>query len=410
MDVVAKTAAKTRRTKRRGRHPDKALSAAFVRSAPPGRHADGNGLYLFVQPTGTRSWVQRLVIRGRRRELGLGAATLVPLAKAREQALANRMLARSGGDPLSEKRRVQGVPTFAEAAQRVLEQKRGGWRGRWHAQNWWRSMERYVFPRVGGRPVSEVNTADVLEILSPIWHAKAATAREVRQRIRSVLEWAIALDMRNDNPCDRVVPVLGPQNDIVTHRQALPHQDVAAAIKTVRESKSAQPAVRLAFEFLVLTAARSGEVRLATWDEMDVAGRVWTVPALRMKAKREHRVPLCGRALEVLDAARALGDGDRLVFPMRSGRPISASTLPKMLQYHKVAAVAHGFRSSFRDWAAERTDHPREVIEAALAHVVQNKVEAAYARSDLFERRRQLMDDWSAYLDEERGQVVTRHR
>ena len=355
MDVVVKTAAKTRRTKRRGRHPDKALSAAFVRSAPPGRHADGNGLYLFVQPTGTRSWVQRFVIRGRRRELGLGAATLVPLAKAREQALANRMLARSGGDPLSEKRHVQGVPTFAEAAQRVLEQKRGGWRGKWHAQNWWRSMERYVFPLVGNRPVSEVNTADVLEILSPIWHAKAATAREVRQRVRAVLEWAIALDMRNDNPCDRVVPVLGPQNDIVTHRQALPHQDVAVAIETVRASSSPQPAVKLAFELLVLTAARSGEVRLATWDEMDVAGRVWTVPALRMKAKREHRVPLCGRALEVLAGARALGDGCGLVFPMRSGRPISASTMPKMLQYHEIAAVAHGFRSSFRDWAAEMT-------------------------------------------------------
>ena len=246
--------------------------------------------------------------------------------------------------------------------------------------------------------VREVNTADVLEILTPIWHVKAATAREVRQRIRSVLEWAIALDMRNDNPCDRVVPVLGPQNDIVTHRQALPHKDVAAAIETVRASTSPQPAVKLAFELLVLTAARSGEVRLATWDEMDVAGRVWTVPALRMKAKREHRVPLCGRAIEILDAARALGDGSGLVFPMRSGRPISPSTLPKMLQYHEIAAVAHGFRSSFRGWAAEETDHPREVIEAALAHVVQNKVEAAYARSDLFERRRRLMDDWAEYL------------
>ena len=252
------------------------------------------------------------------------------------------MLARSGGDPLSEKRRVQGVPTFAEAAGRVLEQKRGGWRGRWHVHNWWRSMERYVFPRIGSRPVSEVNTADVLEILTPIWHVKAATAREVRQRIRAVLEWAIALDMRNDNPCDRVVPVLGPQNDIVTHRQALPHQDVAAAIETVRASSSPQPAVKLAFEFLVLTAARSAEVRLATWDEMDVAGRVWTVPALRMKAKREHRVPLCRRAVEILDAARTLGDGAPLVFPMRSGKAISSSTLPKMLQYQRIAAVAHG--------------------------------------------------------------------
>ena len=409
MDVVAKPAATTRRTKRRGRHPDKALSAAFVRSAPPGRHADGNGLYLFVQPSGTRSWVQRLVIRGRRRELGLGAATLVPLAKAREQALANRVLARSGGDPLSEKRRVQGVPTFADAAQRVLEQKRDGWRGRWHAQTWIRSMERYVFPRIGNRPVSEVNTADVLEILTPIWHVKAETARAVRQRIRSVLEWAIALDMRNDNPCDRVLPVLGPQNDIVTHRQALPHRDVAAAIGTVRAG-SAQPAVKLAFEFLILTASRSGEVRGAQWAEIDTTDRVWTLSALRMKAKREHRVPLCGRALEILDAARTLGDANPLVFPMRSGRPMSASTLLKMLNDLRIAAVPHGFRSSFRDWAAEKTDHPREVIEAALAHVVQNKVEAAYARSDLLDRRRLLMNDWAAYLAEDCGQMVSRRR
>ena len=399
MDAVTKSAPTAPRTKRRGRHPHKALSAAFVRSAPPGRHADGNGLYLFVQPSGTRSWIQRLVVRGRRRELGLGAVALVSLAEAREQALANRRLARSGGDPLTEKRRLQQMPTFADAARQVLEQKQDGWRGRWHAQNWIRSLERYVFPRIGRRPVSEVNTADVLEVLTPIWHSKAATAREVRQRVRSVLEWAIALDLRNDNPCDRVVPLLGPQNDIVTHRRALPHQDVAAAVETVRTSSSGQPAVKLAFEFLVLTAARSGEVRLATWDEMDTAGAVWTVPAERMKAKREHRVPLCVRAIEVLDAARTLGDGNPLVFPMRSGKAISMSTLPKMLDYHRVAAVPHGFRSSFRDWAAEQTDHPREVIEAALAHVVQNKVEAAYARSDLFERRRRLMDDWMHYLN-----------
>ena len=406
MDVVEKSPGAPRRTKRQGRHPDKALSAAFVRRAPAGRHADGNGLYLFVQPTGTRSWVQRLVIRGRRREMGLGAAGLVSLAEAREQALANRKLARSGGDPLSEKRRAEGVPTFTEAAERVLEQKRGGWRGRWHAQNWWRSMERYVFPRIGSRPVSQVNTADVLEILTPIWHDKAETARAVRQRIRSVIEWAIAMDLRSDNPCDRVAPVLGPQNDIVTHRQALPHREVAPAIETVRTSGSGQPAVKLAFELLVLTAARSGEVRLATWDEIDTAGAVWTVPAARMKAKREHRVPLSRRALEILDAARALGDGRGLVFPMRSGRPIAPSTLPKMLDYHRIAAVPHGFRSSFRDWAAEETDHPREVIEAALAHVIQNKVEAAYARSDLFERRRRLMDEWAGYLADTSGLAV----
>ena len=396
MYTVIRIAAEPRRTKPRGRHPDKALSAAFIRSAPPGRHADGNGLFLYVKPEGTRSWIQRLVIRGRRREMGLGSIALVSLAEARELALANRKLARSGGDPLADKHRAAGVPTFAEAARRVVEQKRGGWRGRWHAQNWLRSLERYAFPRIGNRPVSEVNSADVLEILTPIWHVKPETARAVRQRIRSVLEWAVAMEMRMDNPCDRVLPVLGPQGDIVQHMQALHHKDVAAAIETVRAG-SAAPAVKLALEFLVLTAARSGEVRLATWDEMDVTGSVWTISAERMKAKREHRVPLCGRAVEILEAARTLGNGD-LVFPMRSGRPIAPSTLPKMLRQHQVAAVAHGFRSSFRDWAAEKTDHPREVIEAALAHVVPNKVEAAYARSDLFERRRRLMHDWATYL------------
>ncbi|MCY4601825.1 MAG: integrase arm-type DNA-binding domain-containing protein, partial [Acidobacteria bacterium] len=262
MDTVIAPAAKPRRTKPRGRHPDKALSAAFIRSAPPGRHADGNGLFLYVKPEGTRSWIQRLVIRGRRRELGLGAVALVSLAEARDVALANRKLARADGDPLAEKRRAVGVPTFAEAAQRVVETKRGGWRGKYHAHNWLRSLERYAFPRVGMRPVSEVNSADVLEILAPIWHSKAETARAVRQRLRTVLEWAVAMEWRSDNPCDRIGPVLGPQGDIVRHMRALPHGEVAAAVETVRTSSSVAPAMRLAFEFLVLTAARSAEVRL----------------------------------------------------------------------------------------------------------------------------------------------------
>ena len=190
----------------------------------------------------------------------------------------------------------------------------------------------------------------MLEIVTPIWHVKAETACIVHQRIHAALEWAIAVDLRNDNPCDRVLAVLGPQNDIVTHRQALPHKDVAAAIRTVRAG-SAQPAVKLAFEFLVLTAARSGELRGAQWVEIDATDHVWTLSAQRMKAKREHRVPLCRRAVEVLDAARTLGDGNPLVFPMPSGRPISASTLLKMLNDLRIAAVPHGFRSSFRDWA-----------------------------------------------------------
>ena len=386
------------RTKPKGRHPQKALSAAFIRSAPPGRHADGNGLYLFVQPSGTRSWIQRLLVRGRRRELGLGSLALVPLAEAREKALVNRKLARQGGDPLWEKRRTQAVPTFAEAAMRVLEQKRAGWRNPRHSREWISSLRRFAFPRIGKMPVSEVTSADVLEILTPLWHRKVETARRVRQRLQAVLEWAVAMEFRIDNPCDRIGPVLGPQQDVTEHMQALPHREVAAVIRTVRVSP-ALPAARLALEFLVLTAARWGEVRWAEWEEIDRSGRVWIVPARRAKTNRRHRVPLCGRALEILEAAQALGEGaGPLVFTHGGGRPMHDSQVRRLLRELGIAAVPHGFRSSFRDWAGEETDHPREVIEAALAHVVRNRVEAAYARSDLFERRRLLMDDWARYL------------
>ena len=392
------------RTKPKGRHPQKSLSAAFIRSAPPGRHADGNGLYLFVQPSGTRSWIQRLLVRGRRRELGLGSLALVPLAEAREKALVNRKLARQGGDPLAEKRRSQAVPTFAEAAMRVLEQKRAGWRNPRHPREWISSLRRFAFPRIGKVPVSEVTSADVLEILTPIWHQQAPTARRVRQRLRAVLEWAVAMEYRIDNPCDRIGPVLGPQQDVTEHMQALLHREVAAVIRRVRAS-AAVPAARLAFEFLVLTAARWGEVRWAEWEEIDRDAGVWTVPARRAKTNRRHRVPLCGRALEILEAAQALEEeSGPLVFTHGGGRPLHDSQLRRLLREIGIAAVPHGFRSTFRDWAGEETDHPREVIEAALAHVVRNRVEAAYARSDLFERRRVLMDDWARYLDQGTGE------
>ena len=373
------------------------VQLSIDRGSLRGHHIDGHGLYLYVQPTGARSWIQRLVIRGRRCELGLGAVALVSLAEAREQAVANRKLARAGGDPLADRRRVQGTPTFAEAATTVIDQKRAGWKTPAQVQAWRGSLERYAFPRVGRRPISEVASADVLAILTPIWHTKPVIAKTVKQRIHTVLEWAIAMNLRTDNPSDRVGPVLGPQRNIVQHMRALPHREVAAALATVRTS-GAPPAVTLAFEFLVLTAARSGEVRLAAWDEMDTAEHVWTIPATRMKMKRDHRVPLCGRALAILAAARTLGDGP-LVFPSRSGRRLAVPQLRLLLARCGIACVPHGFRSSFRDWAAEETDHPREVVEAALAHRVQNPVEAAYARSDLFERRRRLMNDWAAYLD-----------
>ena len=194
MNSATQTLHLPRQTKPRGRHPDKRLTAGFVRTVAPGRYCDGQGLYLYVQPSGTRSWVQRLVIHGRRRDLGLGSVALVPLAEARETARVNRKLAREGGDPLAEKRRAEGTPTFAEAARRVLDQKRAGWRNGRHPQSWWTSLERYAFPRIGARPVSDVTSAEVLEVLTPVWHVKAQTARRVRERIRAVLEWAVAME------------------------------------------------------------------------------------------------------------------------------------------------------------------------------------------------------------------------
>ena len=246
-------------------------------------------------------------------------------------------------------------------------------------------------------PIAEVSSADVIGILAPIWHDMPPTARKLRQRIRAVMEWAVAMDLRPDNPCDRIGPVLGAQGGLVRHMPALLHGEVASAIETIRAS-NARPVVKLAFEFLVLTVVRSGEVRGAAWTEIDRDAGVWTIPAPRTKGNREHRVPLCGRALEILEEARMLGRGGPLVFPGVRGKPFASTALSELLGELRIAAVPHGFRSSFRDWAAEETDHPREVAEAALAHKVRNQIEAAYRRSDLFERRRRLMNDWAAYL------------
>ena len=405
VDMVVPKGPRKRNPK--GRHPRNALSTAFVRTVSrPGRYCDGNGLYLEVKPTGTRSWVQRLVIRRRRRELGLGGFPLVSLKEARAAAAANRRVARAGGDPLADRRRARDMPTFAEAAERVWNDKHPGWRNPRHARDWMSSLTRHAFPRIGRMPVCDVTSADVLDTLRRVWHVRPETARRVRQRISAVMEWAAAMQLRTDNPCDRIGAVLAPQQDLVRHMPALDHAEVTAAIDTVWDS-GATRAVKLAFEFLVLTAARSGEVRGAAWAEIDLPARVWTIPAPRTKAGREHRVPLCRRAVQILEDARAL-DGGRgpLVFPGRDGRPIGETRLSKLLHRHKIAAVPHGFRSSFRDWAAERTHHPREVIEAALAHAVSNRTEAAYARSDLFERRRRLMDDWGAYIEGRRGPTL----
>ena len=385
------------------------LSAAFVSKATaPGHYHDGHGLILRVTRAGSKQWVQRLRIRGKRRELGLGGYPLVTLAMAREAALANRRKVHAGDDPLAEKRRARGVPTFAEAARKVFELRRDGWRNAKHAGQWITTLEQFVFPAIGARGVNEITSNDVIAVLGPIWHAKPTTAKRVRQRIGAVLAWAVAQGFRPDNPADAVKAVLPKQNGAASkaHR-ALPYCEVADAIAAVRTSGAA-PVLKLAFEFLTLTAARPGEVRFATWSEIDLESATWTVPASRTKAGREHRVPLSPRAVEVLCEAQALRSkrGD-LVFPSRGGRALTERGFVQALARLGIDATAHGFRASFRVWTQERTSFPREVCEAALAHTLKDKAEAAYARSDLFEKRRELMTAWARFLNPAPADVVS---
>ena len=384
---------------RRRRRPNNALTDRHIRSLKqPGKYADGNGLYLVVDPSGNKRWQQRLTIRGKRRDIGLSGYPAVSLKAARETAAANKTLVLQGGDPIAEKRR-QSVPNFAEAASRVIALNRPTWRNAKHAAQWTSTLETYAFPVLGELPVDRVSGADVLRVLTPIWTTKTETARRVRQRISAVMKWAIANEYRYDNPAgDAISAVLPKMPSTKAHFKALPYEQVADALMAVRGS-NASVAARLGLEFLVLTAARSGEVRNARWDEIDVDSRVWTIPAERMKAGREHRVPLSERALAILEEMRELDADGGYVFPSSGkGRALSNMTFTQILRRCAIDCVPHGFRSSFRDWAAELTNTPRAVMEAALAHVVANATEAAYARSDLFERRRVLMEVWAAYL------------
>ncbi|MEN3230394.1 tyrosine-type recombinase/integrase [Methylorubrum rhodesianum] len=387
--------------KGKGKHPEKALTAVQVRQLKrPGRYADGNSLYLVVDPSGAKRWLLRLVVQGRRRDIGLGGAGLVPLAEARERALAYRKTAREGGDPLAERRKAQEiVPTFAEAVERVHSEHKASWANAKHAQQWRNTLQQYACPQLGPRRVDQIGTPDVLRVLAPIWLAKPETARRVRQRIGTVLDWAKAAGYRSgENPIEGVAKGLPRQGDRDEHHAALPYAQVPGFVAQLRAAEASEGS-RLAFEFLILTAARTGEVLGARWDEISLTDRLWTVPAARMKAKREHRVPLSERSLTILKRARELAAGSSFVFPGRSGeKPLSNMVFLMLLRRMDLNITAHGFRSSFRDWAGERTSLPREVAEMALAHAVENRVEAAYARSDLLERRRDLMKQWADFV------------
>ena len=379
-----------------------ALSATRVRALKdPGRYSDGGGLHLYISRAGSKSWVLRTTIDGRRRDIGLGGFPAVSLALAREKASEFRAAVSAGRDPLADRSRPP-VPTFREAARAVHEANMPRWRNAKHAGSWLQVLERHAMPALGNTPIDRIDRAEVLGVLTPIWTSRQETARRVRQRLRTIFRWAMAHGFTETNPAGEAIDgALPPMPKLKAHLRALPHQEVGEALRTVGESRASM-AARLCFRFLALTAARSGEARGASWEEMDINGRVWRIPPQRMKAGVEHRVPLSKQAMDVLEEARPLREESGLVFPspLRPGSPMSDMTLTKVLRSMGLAeqATVHGFRSSFKNWTLEETDTPWAISESALAHILGNSTEQAYARTDLFERRRALMQQWADYL------------
>ncbi len=389
------------------------LTVAKVRAiSAPGLHGDGGTLFLRVAPGGSKQWVQRLTITGKRRDLGLGGWPLVTLAEAREFAFENRRLARRGGDPLADRRRAR-APTFREAAERTFEANRGRWRNDKTTSNWLQGMAKRVLPVLGDMRVDRIGREDVLSILTPIWTSRPEIARKLRSRIRAVLSWAQAHGHIAHNPAGEAIDGALPAMPAVkAHFRALPYPDVGAAVDTIDGSR-ASIAAKACLRFLVLTACRSGEARGATWDEIDTEAREWRIPASRMKGGAEHRVPLSEAAAAALEAVRPLRGPADLVFPSpsRPGRPLSDMALTKVLRDTGLAdrATVHGFRTAFRTWASERTNADHAVMELCLAHHVGTAVERAYARSDLLAKRRRLMDQWAAFVTGGSAKVIRLH-
>ena len=382
------------------------LTAAKARAlVTPGMHGDGEGLYLSVSRGGSRSWVQRISVDGRRREIGLGPFPAIGLAQARIFAAANRTAVAEGRDPLAEKheaKRKAAIPTFREAAERTFEANKPRWRNGKHTVSWWQTLERHAFPILGDMPVDRIGREDVLEVLTPIWGVRMETARRVRQRMRTVLRWCMAHGYVADNVAGEAIDgALPPMPRLKAHLRSLPYQEVAAALAMV-DASGATMASKLCLRFLVLTATRSGEARGATWNEIHEDAREWRIPGSRMKAGVEHRVPLSDAALKVLEQAWLLRDQWGLIYPssVKPGHAMSDMTLTQVLRKTGLAqrSTVHGFRSAFRDWAAECTSAPHAVMELSLAHSVGSSVEQAYARSDLLKKRRTLMEQWADFV------------
>jgi integrase len=385
---------------------------AVATIAEYGRHADGGGLYLSISPNGGRRWVFLFRWHGKPTEIGFGSARDVTLARARELAGQGRANLADGINPKDARTPTEGA-TFGVCADRVIEAMRPSWRNGRHAAQWEMTLRDYAAP-LRPLPVDKIATDDVLSVLQPLWQSKPETASRLRGRIERVLDAAKAHGLRGgENPARwrGHLDQLLPKRQKITrgHHAAMPYAEVPSFMI---ELQARQAAAAPALEFAILTAARSGEVLGARWEEFDLDRAVWTVPATRMKAGREHRVPLSKRALKVVMAMHEARDGE-FVFPgQRSDKSLSVTALHMLLRRMKIeSATVHGFRSAFRDWSAECTNFTNEVCEATLAHAIENKAEAAYRRGDLFDKRRKLMDAWAVYCTTPKaGRVVPLHR
>lgn len=391
----------SRRGKAAGPHYEKRLSAAFVKSAPPGRHTDGGGLYLEVDATGARRWLLRIVVQRKRRDLGLGSAKLVSLAEARTVAQEYRRIARTGGDPRANAKAAAKVfTTFRELAERVhANQIKPNNRNGKHVEQWLTTLGTYAFPAIGAKPIHTIRRADLIALLEPIWLIKQETARRVLQRMTTVFDYALAMDyLTEGSPVPGVRKALPPQKRKVIHFSAMPWEMVPGFMRALEEADGAGA---LALRFTILTAMRSGAVRKATWDEIQDSARLWHIPGPHMKGGEPFTVPLCPAAMAVLREAEAYRTGPRSpIFPSPKDakKPLSENALLEVLARHGESFTVHGFRSSFRDWTETAASFPHEVKESALAHAIPNKTEAAYRRLDYLEQRMPLMDQWGAFL------------
>ncbi|MDZ4314748.1 MAG: integrase arm-type DNA-binding domain-containing protein [Azonexus sp.] len=401
-----------------------ALTAVKVKTAKPGRHADGGGLQLLVKQSGARSWVYRYMIAGKSRDLGLGPAAgvgAISLSEARDLADALRVKVKSGIDPLSERRqeasevlaaaqsaKVAGM-TFKASAEAHVATNKPSWRNAKHRQQWENTLATYAYPIIGDLPVAEIDTPHVLKILEPIWREKTETASRLRGRIETVLDSAKARGFRHgENPArwrGHLEQILPARKKLSRgHHKAMPYDSIPAFVAQLRQREAV---ASLALEFTILTAARTGEVIGATWSEVDLDKAIWTVPAERMKAGKEHRVPLSPRAVEILASRQGL-EGEHC-FASLHGKKLSGMAMAMLLRRMKQDVTVHGFRSAFRDWSAECTEYPYEVAEMALAHTIGSKTVRAYLRADLKEKRRELMLDWAVFCENPIGNFANVH-